>query len=236
MTFARGLASRIAFGMANVAARPARCAAAAALALAVAAPMVLRAQDAEPDRLAKLDVGSRLRITMLIDSANTEGLPARLLRLKAYEGIAKKADGRLIADAVRRELIALRVARAQLGDVDDDELAAAAAVIEAGAKPVQLAVFRPRVKNRSDLQAFTTWASLMFRGVPTEDASSAISKLWQDGADDATFVSLWNNVQSDILRGLNPGTALQNRIREAPSSGRAPPSKPPEGQEREGSE
>jgi hypothetical protein len=78
----------------------------------------------------------------------------------------------------------------------------------------------------------------MARGVPTEDASSAISKLWQDGADDATFVSLWNNVQSDILRGLNPGTALQNRIREAPSSGRAPPSKgqPPEGQEREGSE
>jgi hypothetical protein len=158
-----------------------------------------------------------------------------MLRLKAYEGIAKKADGRQIVAAVRRELIALRVARAQLGDVDDDELAAGAAVIEAGAKPTQLTVFRARIKNRSDLQAFTTWASLMFRGVPAEDASSAISKLWQDGADDATFVSLWNNVQSDILRGLNPGTALQNRIREAPSSGRAPPSKPPEGQEREGS-
>lgn len=229
MTFARGLVSRFALRTTGVAS--------AALAFAAASPAAAGAQDTAPDRLAKLDVGSQYAINLSIDSANTEGLPGRLLRLKAYEGIAKKADGKQIVAAVRRELIALRVARLQLGDVDDEELAAAAAVVEAGAKPAQLTVFRPRVKNRSDLQAFTTWASLMARGVPTEDASSAISKLWQDGADDATFVSLWNNVQSDILRGLNPGTALQNRIREAPSSGRAPPSKqPPEGQEREGSE
>jgi len=222
--------------MINVA-RPARCAAAAALALAVAAPTLLRAQEVEPDRLARLDVGSRYAIQLLIDSANTEGLPARALRSKAFEGMAKKADGRQIVAAVRRELIALRVARVQLGDVDDDELMAGAAVIEAGAKPAQLAAFRARAKNRSDLEAFTIWASLIWRGVPIEDASSAISKLWQDGADDMTFQSLWNNVQSDILKGLNPGTALQNRIREAPAPGRAAPSKPPEGQqEREGSE
>jgi hypothetical protein len=205
-----------------------RCVAAAAFAFAIAAP--LRAQDAEPDRLARLDVGSRYAIDLLVDSANTEGLPARALRSKAYEGLAKRADGRQIVAAVRRELIALRVARVQLGDVDDDELMAAAAVVEAGAKPAQLSVFRSRAKGRSDLEAFTIWASLMARGVPTEDASSAISKLWQDGADDATFESLWNNVQSDILRGLNPGTALQNRIRETP--GRTPgKGTPPEGQQ-----
>jgi hypothetical protein len=120
VTFARGLACRIGFRTTNVV---------AALALA-AAPALLRAQSAEPDRLARLDVGSSYAITLLIDSANTEGLPGRMLRLKAYEGIAKKADGRQIVAAVRRELIALRVARAQLGDVDDDELAAAAAVVE----------------------------------------------------------------------------------------------------------
>ena len=209
--------------------RPVRCGAVAALALAVAIP--LRAQDSEPDRLARLDVGSRYTIELLVDSARTEGLPVRPLRLKAYEGISKKADGRQIVAAVRREFLALRVARLQLGDVDDEELEAGAAVVEAGAKPAQLSVFRNRVKNRSDLQALTIWASLIAREVPAEDAFSAITKLWQDGADDATFVSLWNNVQSDILRGLNPGTALQNRIRETP--GRAPPNKgtPPEGQQ-----
>ena len=105
---------------------------------------------------------------------------------------------------------------------------AAAAVLEAGAKPAQLAVFRVRHKDRNDLAAFTYWADLITRGVPSEDASSAITKLWQDGADDVTFYSLWKSVQSDILQGLNPGAALQNRIRESP--GRGPTSKtPPEG-------
>lgn len=219
----RGFLSRL------IPVRPARLGVAAALALAVAIP--LRAQDTEPDRLSRLDVGSRYAIELLVDSANSEGLPVRPLRLKAYEGISKKADSRQIVAAVRRELLALRVARLQLGDVDDEELEAAAAVVEAGAKPAQLSQFRNRVKNRSDLQALTIWAALMARGVPTEDASSAISNLWRDGADDATFISLYNSVQSDILRGLNPGTALQNRIRETP--GRAPPNKgtPPEGQQ-----
>ena len=81
VTFARGLASRVGFRTTHVA---------AALALAVAAPTLLRAQSAEPDRIARLDVGSSYAITLLIDSANTEGLPGRMLRLKAYEGIAKK--------------------------------------------------------------------------------------------------------------------------------------------------
>jgi hypothetical protein len=219
----RGFVSRL------ILVRPARLGVAAALALAAAVP--LRAQESEPDRLARLDVGSRYAFELLVDSANSEGLPVRPLRLKAYEGISKKADGRQIVAAVRRELLALRIARLQLGDVDDQELEAAAAVVEAGAKPAQISLFRTRVNNRSDLQALTIWAALMARGVPTEDASSAISNLWRDGADDATFVSLYNSVQSDILRGLNPGTALQNRIRETP--GRAPPNKgtPPEGQQ-----
>ena len=131
MTFVRGLASR----MTDVVARHARRSVAVALALAAAAPIVVRAQqDPEPDRLARLDVGSRYNIQLMMDSAATEGLPAKALRSKAYEGMSKKADGRQIVAAVRRELIALRVARVQLGDVDDEELMAAAAVVEAGAK------------------------------------------------------------------------------------------------------
>ena len=64
--------------------------------------------------------------------------------------------------------------------------------------------------------AFVVWTDFLERTVPSEDAFSAITKLWQDGADDETFYSLWTNVQSDISQGLNPGTALQNRIRETP--------------------
>jgi hypothetical protein len=151
--------------------------------------------------------------------------------------VAKHAEGRRIVDAVHRYLGFLRVARATLGPVGEQEIVAAAAVLEAGGKPDQLRSFRARQQDRSDLQAFTVWADFLSRGVPNQDASQAIAKLWQDGADDAAFHSLWQNVQADILQGLNPGTALQNRIRESP--GRAPTTtgKPPEGtQENQSSE
>lgn len=187
------------------------------------------AQDLDP--LAKLDANSKFAVQLLIDSAKTAGLPTRPLMSTALEGIAMKVDGKRIVAAVRRQLGYLETSRTVLGRVDSEELAAAASVLEAGAKPAALAAFRTRQAGRSDLEAFTIWADLITRGVPKDDASSAITKLWQDGADDATFHSLWNNVQSDILQGLNPGTALQNRIRETP--GRAPPGpgKPPEGQQ-----
>ena len=208
----------------------------AALLLVVSLP--LRAQEPEQqDRMAKLDIKTRGAVELLVDSAVAEGLPTQPLRSIALLGITRKADGRQIVAAVRRELILLRTARTALGRVDETELTAAAAVLEAGAKPTQLATFKNKQRGRSDLQAFTVWADLITRGVPGEDASSAITRLWDEGADDATFVSLWNNVQSDILRGLNPGTALQNRIREAPL--RPPTTKgpqTPEGQENARSE
>jgi hypothetical protein len=193
------------------------------------------AQDGDP--LLKLDQQSRFTIDLLIDSARVAGLPTRPLLSKAQEGVAKHAEARRIVEACHRYLGLLRVARSTLGPVGEQEIVAAAAVLEAGGKPDQLRSFRARQQDRSDLQAFTVWADFLARGVPNQDASQAIAKLWQDGADDAAFHSLWQNVQADILQGLNPGTALQNRIRESP--GRAPTTtgKPPEGtQENQSSE
>ena len=213
-----------------------RLVSAAAILLAVTLP--LRAQEPEQqDRMAKLDAKTRAAVELLLDSAAAEGLPTQPLRSIAYLGITRKADSKQIIAAVHRKLVLLRVARNTLGRTDEQELNAASAVLEAGAKPAQLAVFKNRQGGRSDLSAFTVWADLITRGVPGEDAWSAITRLWEDGADDVTFNSLWINVQSDILRGLNPGTALQNRIREAP--GRPPTTKgpqTPEGQEIERSE
>jgi hypothetical protein len=200
----------------------------AALALAAGA-LPLRAQDAAP--LGKLDQTTRFTIDVLMDSAVAENLPTRPLFSKALEGISRKADSRRIIDAVRKQLTYLRTARATLGAVDDEELTAAAAVLEAGARPAELVSFRARRPGRSDLEAFTIWADFLARGVPRDEASSAITSLWLAGADDATFHSLWNNVQSDILQGLTPGTALQNRIRESPGRPPTTSGKPPNGQE-----
>jgi hypothetical protein len=188
------------------------------------------AQD--PDPLSQLGPANKFTVELLFDSAEVAGLPSRCLRSKALEGVAKKVDAKLIVAVVHRELTSLRTAKSALGPgTTPEEICAAAAVLDAGGKPGHLNPFRIRQAGRNDLEAFTVWVDLMTRGVPSDDASSAIVTLWRDGADDATFHSLWKNVQSDILQGLNPGTALQNRIREAP--GRASPStvKPPAGQQ-----
>lgn len=191
-------------------------------ALVFLAALPAAAQDVDP--LSRLDTNCRFAIDLMVDSARVAGLPTAPLASRALEGVSRKVDCRKIVEAVRKQLSYLRIARSVLGGVNEEELVAAAAVVEAGAKPGQLAAFRTRQKGRSDVQAFVYWADLITKGVPSEDASSAISKLWQEGADDATFYSLWKSVNADILQGLNPGAALQNRIRETP--GRAPPSKP----------
>ena len=42
-------------------------------------------------------------------------------------------------------------------------------------------------------------------------------QLWQRGAGDGDFYGLWKNVEQDILSGQNPGTALEQRMREIPA-------------------
>jgi hypothetical protein len=195
----------------------------------VLSALPLAAQD-PIDPLLKLEPKDKFAVDLMIDSANMAGLPSNSLRLMALQGIAKKADGRQIVAAVRRQLNFLRTAREALGPVEEQELTAGASVLSEGAKPAQLATFRTRRKGQNDLEAFVVWTDFLVRKIPTDEAFSAITKLWQDGADDATFHSLWMNVQSDISQGLNPGAALQNRIRETP--GRPAPVttvKPPEG-------
>lgn len=198
---------------------------AAALCLIGALPAA--AQDTDP--LAKLDARTRYQVELTIDSAEAIGIPTRPLLLKAMEGIAKHASNGQIASEVKRKFVLLKTARTALGGVDENELDAASAVLDAGAKPDQLAEFRVRPKGRSDVAAFAVWADFIKRGVPKDEAYSAITKLWHDGADEGTFQSLWKNVQADILQGLNPGTALQNRIREGPTRTPSGPGKPPEG-------
>jgi len=207
----------------------------AALVCLGVAPLAAQYPDPLTAALAKLDQTSHFTIEVIMDSARSIGLSDMPLRSRVLEGVQKKASSQKIVEAVRRKFNALRSARTALGSVSNEELDAASGVLELGVKPTQLAAFKGRQKGRESLEALTVWADLINRGVPGEEASSAITKLWQDGADDATFHSLWNNVQADISQGLNPGAALQNRIRETPARTATPQGKPPEGQENQSS-
>jgi hypothetical protein len=96
-------------------------------------------------------------------------------------------------------------------------------LLEAKLKPEQLAPFKNPPRGRSLTSAFTVLGDLVTKSIPAEEASSAIFKLWQGGAGDADFMGLFRSVEGDILQGLNPGTALQNRMRETLGSKPAPP-------------
>jgi hypothetical protein len=172
------------------------------------------------DPLARLDANSRFAVEAMIDSARVAGLPSKILWLRAVEGLNKGADSRKVVAAVRERFINLKEARAVLGQSSDDELDAAAVLLEAKVKPEALVPFRNGARDRSPLAALTVLGDLVSRGVPRDDALSAISRYWLGGARDADFMGLFRGVESDILQGLNPGAALQNRVREFP--GRAP--------------
>jgi hypothetical protein len=190
------------------------------------------AQD--PDPLSKLDATSRFAVDAILDSARVLGLPVAPINSRALEGINKHADNRRILAAVRAKFSALKGARSALSRVSNEDLSAGASLLEAGLKREQLAAFSNPPRSRSLLWPFVALGDLMTRGVPHDDAFTAIARMWQGGAGDEDFKGLYKGVESDILQGLNPGTALQNRMREQhpvrspPNSKLVPPAEQPE--------
>jgi hypothetical protein len=205
----------------------------AASIMAVAAhPLALIAQD--PDPLSRLDPNTRFTVELIVDSARVAGVPTRPLILKALEGSAKHADNRHIVAAVRSYFHAELDVRVALGSaLDDSEWAAAVSALQAGVPLEALAKFRGDRARKPLTRALVVLTDLIQRGVPVGEASSAITQLWQRGGADGDFYGLWKNVEQDILSGQNPGTALQQRIREypgrvAPGSNLPPASEEPD--------
>jgi hypothetical protein len=193
-------------------------------------PLVLCAQ--EPDPLARLDPNTRFTVEVIIDSARVAGVPTRPLLLKALEGSAKHVDNRRIVAAVRSVFHAELDVRVALGSaLDESQWASAVSALQSGVPLEALAKFRGDHTGKPLTRALVIMTDLIQRGVAVNEASSAIMELWQRGAADGDFYGLWKNVEQDILSGQNPGTALQQRIREYP--GRMTPGSkiPPASQE-----
>ena len=211
--------------------RRSRFIACAVAALATAMhPLALFSQD--PDPLSRLEPNTRFTVELIIDSARVAGVPTRPLLLKALEGSAKHVDNRHIIAAVRSVFHAELDVRVALGSaLDESEWTSAVSALQSGVPLEALARFRGDHAGKPLTRALVVLTDLIVRGVPVNEASSAIMQLWQRGAADGDFYGLWKNVEQDILSGQNPGIALQQRIREYPGH-LAPGSKiPPASQE-----
>ena len=193
-------------------------------------PLALLAQDSDP--LSRLDPNTRFTVEVIIDSARVAGVPTRPLLLKALEGSAKHVDSRRIIAAVRLTFHSELDVRVALGSaLDESEWTSAVSALQSGVPLEALAKFRGDHSGKPLTRALVVMTDLIQRGVPVSEASSAIMQLWQRGAADGDFYGLWKNVEQDILSGQNPGTALQQRVREYP--GRLTPGSklPPASQE-----
>ena len=188
---------------------------AAAVLAAAVHPLALVAQD--PDPLSRLDPNTRFVVEVIIDSARVAGVPTRPLLLKALQGAAYHADNKHIIAAVRSVFHAELDVRVALGSaLNESEWAAAVSALQSGVPLEALAKFRGERSGKPLTRALVVLTDLIQRGVPVSEASSAIMQLWQRGAGDGDFYGLWKNVEQDILSGQNPGTALEQRMREIP--------------------
>lgn len=191
-------------------------------ALASLTPASLRAQEGDP--LNRLEPNTRYVVEFIIDSARVMGVPTKPLVLKALYAHSRKADGRKIVSVVRSLFHAELDVRNVLGpSLNEADWGAAASAMQAGVPGSVLSQFGKDRQGKPLARALVVLVDLMQRGVPMDAASSAIFQLWQHGAGDGDFDGLWKGVEQDILSGQNPGTALQQRVREFP--GRAPGSK-----------
>lgn len=189
---------------------------AAAMLVTALRPLAVAAQD--PDPLSRLDPQTRFTVEVIIDSARVAGVPTRPLLLKALEGAAKHADNKRIIAAVRSQFRTELDVRVALGsNLNESEWTAAASALQAGVPLEALARFRGDHAGRPLLRALVTLTDLIQRGVPVNEASSAILQLWSRGAAESDIYGLWKSVDQDIHSGQNPGTALQQRMREVPA-------------------
>jgi hypothetical protein len=199
----------------------------------LALPVGAAAAAQEPDPLSRMDPTSRYAIEVMMDSAARVGLPPEALLSKTLEGIRKGYPSARVVQVVRRYFGLLRDARTALGtDVTVDELTAAAGALLAGVDQPSLVRLRSSRKNRSILTPLVVLADLVSRGVPPRDASSAIARWLQNGAEDRDFMGLWKGVEQDIISGAPPAAALDRRAREVPGrvpGSRLPPTASPQG-------
>lgn len=193
--------------------------------LMVAALASATAAQDTPEPLSRLESRYRMQIEAIIDSARQAGLPWIAVRSKALEGVNLKVDAPRIVTVVRQYFASLVKARDVLGPVGPTEIETGASALAAGVRPDDLALFRPTAPGRSPTRALVYLTDLISarHGVPRDDAVAAFAKLWKDGAGDSDFDGLWRGIDQDIMSGVNPKAALQNRVRSLPARSIRPP-------------
>ncbi|MGH7674962.1 MAG: hypothetical protein ACREMV_06795, partial [Gemmatimonadales bacterium] len=149
-----------------------------------------RAVSGQDSRLAaRLDSATARAVSAVVEQARSAGLPTEPLVAKALEGASKGAPGGRIVGAVTEYAAALGAADARLGaGATDPEVVAGAAVLLAGAPPAALGAVRAGRPRQSVTVPLVVLADLLTRGVPVEQATTAVIAVARAGVPDAGFL------------------------------------------------
>lgn len=166
------------------------------LLILVALPRLLAGQDS---RLAgRLDPTTLGAVSVIIDSATADGLPAEPLVQKALEGASKRAPGEAIVRAVRSLALNLRTVRAALGTgSNDQELLAGAAALRAGATPDALRELRRLGESRNLAVPLSVLADLVSQGIEVNAAARSVLDLARSHASDEEYLRLKQRFEGD---------------------------------------
>ncbi len=175
------------------------CLFAASVALSLASG-IARGQ-ALPD--SAFDAATNAELRKLLAESYGDGLPEPPLRNRILQGAARHVDGARVVALVRAHADSMRAARVALGArASADELDAGASALHAGASRAALHRLRTVRAEGSATTAIIVLTDLLWRGVSSNDAADAITRLASRTGDKALL-----SLQGAVARDGAPASA-----------------------------
>ena len=183
------------------------------LGLLVASSKVTAAQDSLP--LATLDRDVAMRLTRIVDSAGSRGLPTEPIVAKISQGVFFHAAPDRIAVAAHSVVARLDEARVALAPkpTQSDIAAGENALGVDGVTKTALQAIRSTSPNRPVAVPLGLLAQLVASKVPLARATKIVTDLIKRGASDPQLLALGNNVSADVVHGAQAMASLDVRLR-----------------------
>ena len=192
--------------------RPAVTALLVALLVLVVLPPLSAAQDAR--LLAIRDDATRDVVRQFVEAARLRGTPTEPLVSRALEGVAFKADGKRIEQAMAALEKRMRKSKDLLaGKGTVDEIAAAADALASAVPERTIREMKQLSPSRSITVELGVLTELVAKGVTPKKAAEMVKQLMARGATGAQLTELNAAVQLDVALGIKPVAALELRGR-----------------------
>ncbi len=211
----------------------------AVLRVLVASLLLVTPALGQTPALQGIDAGTLREIRPVLDAAARDSLPVAALESKVREGVAKGVRPQQIGAVVRDLADELRGARLMLREgppgrpIADGEVVAAAMARRQGVGAETLRALWASSPDGGSLEIpMTVLGELVRRGVPADEAASAMSQVVRSGMPMNVAAQIPGRVDGGMSSGAPPGRALAEALRNLNVPSNANPPGPPSGRGR----